>query len=314
VDVLCLGAYILDVLGRPIEELPKTQNSVLIDEIRLTAAGTAGGTSVDLARLGLTVVAAGAIGDDEAGEFLTMLLRRHGVDTGHLAVKPGLRTATTMLPIRSDGTRAAWHMRGANAVFGAADVPRHLLEDVRFVHFGGVGALPGLDGPDCVSLLAAARRAGRTVTADCLGFKRADTAELLAGYLPYVDVFLPNDEEALLITGASGVAEAAAEFRRMGAAAVIVTMGAQGCLISTAQGDRRLPAFDVPAVDATGCGDAFTAGVIAGLAQGWPLERAAELGTAAASLTVQGLGSDAGNLSLARVLDHLASAPRRRLT
>lgn len=311
--VLCVGPYILDILVRPVDELPRTQNSVLVEQIRLTAAGTAGGTAVDLARLGLPTAAVGAIGDDDAGDLLLSLLRRHGVDTGRLAVLPGTATASTVLPVRTDGTRAAWHARGANARLGPEHVPWDELDGYDFVHAGGVTALPALDGDGFERLLRAAKAAGATTTADCLGVKRADALDLLARYLPHVDVFLPNDEEALGISGAADPAAAAEVFLSLGAGAVIVTLGAAGCLLATPSGQVRLPALDVPAVDATGCGDAFTAGVILGLATGRDLEAAAWLGTAAASLTVQGLGSDAGRLTRQRVHDQLATAARRPL-
>ncbi len=65
--VVCLGIQIVDILGRPVEKVPEGQNVALLDEIRITVAGTAGGTSVDLAKLGAEVYAMGAIGEDEIG-------------------------------------------------------------------------------------------------------------------------------------------------------------------------------------------------------------------------------------------------------
>jgi sugar/nucleoside kinase (ribokinase family) len=308
--VACVGVYIADVLGRPIDELPTVQISRLISEIRLTAAGSAGGTAVDLARLGADVVAVGAVGDDRLGTFLRATLGDEGVDTEHLVVKPGVTTSATMLPISSAGVRPAWHVPGANAELGPADVPGAVLAACDAVHFGGVTALPGLDGEPAARLLERARAAGAFVTADCLGVKREDTLVLLEHLLPHVDVFMPNDAEALKITGASRVEDAAATFLRLGADAAIVTTGADGCVIADAEGTRRQPALRVPVVDTTGAGDAFCAGVIAGHGLGWPLDAAARLGTAAAALTLQGLGSDAGIRSLA---DTLAFMEREEL-
>src|SRR6266568_333115 len=68
--VVCLGAHILDILGRPVTAIPPGQGSVLLEEIRLTAAGTAAGTAVDLAKLGARVVSMGAIGDDDLARLL----------------------------------------------------------------------------------------------------------------------------------------------------------------------------------------------------------------------------------------------------
>src|ERR671929_1021536 len=97
--VACVGTYIIDVLGRPVSELPRGQTSRLLEEIRITVAGTAGGTAVDLARLGAEVVAAGAIGHDLAGDLMALALEREGVDASGLVRKDGVQTSCTMLPI-----------------------------------------------------------------------------------------------------------------------------------------------------------------------------------------------------------------------
>src|SRR5690349_22710039 len=83
-DVVSLGIHILDILGRPVTRIPPRQDVDLLEEIRLTVAGTAAGTSVDLAKLGAHVVAMGAIGRDAAGQFIVDTMTRYGVDTSHL--------------------------------------------------------------------------------------------------------------------------------------------------------------------------------------------------------------------------------------
>ena len=69
---------ILDVLGRPVTRIPPKQDVDLLEEIRLTVAGTAAGTSVDLAKLGVDVLAMGAIGEDAAGNFIVDTMQRYG--------------------------------------------------------------------------------------------------------------------------------------------------------------------------------------------------------------------------------------------
>jgi sugar/nucleoside kinase (ribokinase family) len=310
--VACVGSYILDVLGRPIDALPHGQTTVMIDEIRITAAGTAGGTSVDLARLGADVIAIGAVGDDEVGDFLVALLERNGVATGYLRRKEGVPTSATILPIHPSGDRPAWHVRGANSIFEQADVPWEAVATCDFVHLGGVSALPRFDGQPSLEVLRYAKRRGITTTADCLGVKRDDTLEILRPCLPYVDIFMPNMNEALRITGRAAVADAARMFLDLGARCVIVKMGADGCFIADESERERIPAFDVTPVDSTGCGDAFCAGVILGTWLGWDISRCAELGSAAAALTLGGLGSDAGIRNLADTVEFMKKGRCRR--
>ena len=114
-QVTVLGAHILDVLGRPVEAIPPGQGSARLTEIRATAAGTAAGTGVDLAKLGADVLAVGAIGDDLLGDMVAAAMARHGVDTSGLARKTGVQTSATILPIRPNGERPALHVPGRDA-------------------------------------------------------------------------------------------------------------------------------------------------------------------------------------------------------
>jgi sugar/nucleoside kinase (ribokinase family) len=305
--VACVGVYIVDVLGRPVEELPRGQDSRLLEEIRVTVAGTAGGTSVDLARLGAEVVAIGAIGADNLADFLTNVLEREGVDTSHLTRKPGVQTSATILPIHPDGSRPAWHVMGANATLEAEDVPWNELTTCDALHLGGVGALPALDGESAARVVRTAREAGALATADCLGVKRDDALEVIKPCLPHLDIFMPNQEEAMQLTGEPDASAAARELRALGANTVILKRGEDGCLIADDDGERELAGFDAPVVDTTGCGDAFCAAVILACCAGSSIDDAARLGNAAGALTLRGLGSDAGAESLQEVLEFMGS-------
>jgi sugar/nucleoside kinase (ribokinase family) len=307
--VACVGTYIVDVLGRPVEELPRGQVSLLLDEIRITPAGTAGGTSVDLARLGARVLAIGAIGADLAGDFLAGALASQGVDPAGLVRKPDVQTSCTMLPIHPDGSRPAWHVRGANGTFCLDDVAWDVIERCDAVHLGGLTALPGVDGEDAGAILRQAREHGALTTADCLGVRGEHARELVAAVMPHVDIFMPNESEALLAAGAADAATAARRFREHGARCVIVKRGPDGCLIVDDDGERSLPAHALEVVDTTGCGDAFCAGVIVARCAGWSIDEAARLGCATGSLNVRGLGSDAGARDLAEALAFMESAP-----
>jgi len=300
--VTLLGVCVIDILGRPIEELPKGQKSHLLDEIRATVAGTAGGTSIDLARLGADVTVVSAIGEDLLGDLMIESLSREGV-TPRLVRKSGFQTSATILPIHPDGSRPAWHVPGAYREFGPDDIPADAIEGRGVVHYGGFTALPLLDGAPAAEILRRARAAGAFTTADCLGIKRSDTDQLLEEMLPEVDLFLPNRAEALALTGCADVFDAARRLRELGAGSVIVTCDEDGCLISDADGERTQPAYVAPVVDSTGCGDAFSAGVMVATQSGQSVDEAASFGMACASLILGQLGSVDGIRSLDQVLE-----------
>ena len=104
-SVVCMGAHILDVLVRPVSEIPPEQGTVLVEQMRMTAAGTAAGTALTFAKLGAAVRTAGAIGTDPAGDLLLSLLGSAGIDTGLVVRKPDAPTSMSVLPIRPNGER-----------------------------------------------------------------------------------------------------------------------------------------------------------------------------------------------------------------
>src|SRR6185436_3100442 len=146
--VAVIGPHLVDVLGRPVSEIPQGQGSVVLDEIRVTVAGTGGGAAVDLAKLGISVSSFGAIGDDVLGRLLITQLQEHGVDTAGLVTRRGEKTAATILPIRPNGERPALHVPGTMASLQAADVDGAALLGADAVLFGGPETTPSLMNSD----------------------------------------------------------------------------------------------------------------------------------------------------------------------
>jgi sugar/nucleoside kinase (ribokinase family) len=301
--VVSLGIHILDILGRHVERIPAGQDVELIDEIRLTVAGTAAGTSVDLAKLGAEVIAMGAIGEDELGNFIIDTMRRYGIDTTNLRRKRGVQTSATMLPIRPNGERPALHVLGANGELSLEDVAFDVIAGADFLHFGGTYLMPKLDGRPTAEVLKRAKEHGVTTTLDMIAIDRPDLLEVLEPCLPYVDYFMPGLDEARMICRLDDRRDVIRFFHDRGVGVTVFKMGGAGSSI-TPRGEQeiRLPAHKVPVVDSTGCGDAYCAGFIVGLGQGWDLERAGRLATAASALVITGLGSDAGIVDLEQTL------------
>ena len=306
--VTVLGAHILDVLGRPVETIPPGQGSVRLAEIRATAAGTAAGTGVDLAKLGASVLAIGALGDDLLGDMVVAAMARHGVDTGGLSRKRGVQTSATILPIGANGERPALHVPGATPLLELADVDLDRVRGSRALLIGAPDALAGMTGEELAQVAGAARGNGALVAVDVLHPGRPQDLERLAPLLAVTDWFMPNGDQILALTGRTELAGAIEDVLALGTAAVAVTCGADGCLVAWPDSGApvKLPALAVEVVDTTGCGDGFTAGLLAGLLLGTDPADAAWLGLACGALVATGLGSDAGIESLAQVLDFLS--------
>ena len=306
--VTVLGAHILDVLGRPVETIPPGQGSVRLREIRATAAGTAAGTGVDLAKLGARVRAVGALGDDLLGDIVIAAMARHGVDTAGLIRKSGVQTSATILPIRPNGERPAFHVPGATRLFTRADIDLDHIRGSRALLIGAPDALAGMTGEDLAQIAAAARSNGALVAVDVLHPGRPQDLDRLVPLLAVTDWFMPNEDQILALTGRQDLGPAIADTLALGTAAVAVTCGADGCLVAgpDSAAPVKLPALEVEVADTTGCGDGFTAGLLAGLLLGADPLDAAWLGLACGALVATGLGSDAGIENLGQVLDFLS--------
>src|SRR5213076_1617792 len=159
-----------------------------VEQIRITPAGLAGGTAVTLAKLGATVRSAGAIGQDELGDVMLELLGRHRVDASLLVRRDDVQTSASVLPIRPDGSRQAFHVVGANATYGPDDVDWDAVEQATHLHLGGPEFM---GGEAAATILSRAREAGVTTSADVLAPGAMGVLEWIGPALARLDYFLP---------------------------------------------------------------------------------------------------------------------------
>lgn len=304
--VVTLGAHVFDVQVRPVEAIPEGQGAALVEQIRFGPAGTAAGTAVTLAKLGARVRSAGAVGDDPVGDLLLSMLARYGVDTSLVLRRSGVQTSASVLPIRPDGSRPAFHVPGANLGYEPSEAPVAEIARATHLHLGGPELM---GGEKAASILAPARAAGVVTSADLLAPGDPGVLAWIAPALSSLDYLLPNEEQVVGLTGAVSVEDGARALLGQGVGCVGVTRGARGALVVTASETVAVPAFEVPVVDTTGCGDAFSAGFLRGVGLGRSLREAAVLGCAAAGLVAQGLGSDHGEFDLAAADAFAAATP-----
>ena len=306
--IAAVGVHVLDTHVLGIESIPEGSAGQLVETIRTSAAGTAGGTALVLSRLGAAVSSHGAVGADPIGEVLVSLLEREGVDVSGLVRKADQQTSASVIPVRPNGDRPAWHCIGANGAFTPDDLDLAALDGVEHLHLGGPEFL---GGEAAARVLEHARGRGATTSLDVLAPGDPDLLAWIADALPHTDFLLPNDEQVLGFTGASSLVDGARALLAAGVGCVAVTQGAKGALVVTPDEEIEVPAYAVEVVDTTGCGDAFSAGFLRGRALGLDLRGAAELGCATAAQVAGGLGTDAGSYTLDSVVAFAAEAERR---
>ncbi len=297
----------MDIQGRPIERIPEGGNLELIEEIRLTVAGTAAGTVIDMAKLGLDAMVVCAVGDDEKADFIIHTFEKFGVDTRHAKRIKGVSSSATILAIRPNGDRPAMHVLGSSQHFMVDESAYDDIGACTYIHMGGNGLLKSFDGEPTVRFLKAMKERGCIITYDLIG-PSDQTMDMIRDCLMYVDYFMPSMEEAEFLSGRKDPKDIADFFLDLGVGTCIFKWGSKGSFIANKDGYRRVPAFKVNVVDTTGCGDAYCGGFIRGLKEGWPIEDACRFATAASGLVATGLGSDAGIVDFASTVEFMENA------
>lgn len=312
--VVCLGVHLLDVLVRH-PEAPNLQPGwQLLDDLRITAAGTAAGPAVDLAKLGARPISIGVIGADFEGNVVCDLMSEHGVDVSRMVRDEGGPTHVSLLFIGGDGERNPIMIRPTGArTLTLDDIDMDAVADADVLHVGGADQLGDfVDGP-LVELIGHARANDVVVTVDVLAMTDEAMRDRLAPALSQAQFFFPNEAQLAEMTGTDDPATGVTLLREnVGVETVIGTLGGEGSLILGPEGEARVPAFEIDLVDTTGCGDAYVAGFIVATANGWDAEAAGWLGAAASGLVATGLGSDSGIVDLESTLEFMATqAPER---
>jgi sugar/nucleoside kinase (ribokinase family) len=293
VDLVVLGDCNPDVLVLGDDVTPGFgQQEKLVGSISLVIGGSAAITAVAAARLGLSVALAAAVGADPAGRFMLDQLAAEGVDTGAVVVRDDVPTGMTVALSRG-GDRAILTALGAVASLTAAEVPASLLAGARHVHASSWFLLEDSLGPGLAGLFSAARAGGATTSLDT-NWDPAErwTGELLAHAIAAADLLLPNEAEALRLSSALSLDEAAGKLTASGAR-LVVKLGERGALCADGPARYQVSLPPVIPADTTGAGDCFNAGLIAGLLDGMDLPRSAALGCAAGALSTAAPGGTA---------------------
>jgi sugar/nucleoside kinase (ribokinase family) len=211
-------------------------------------------------------------------------------------------TSATVVLVDSAGERTFLHLPGANGQLRREELDNDVLFSGRALHVGGALVMPELDGSPTAAVLEEAKARGLTTSLDTVWDATGRWDRLLPS-LPHLDVFVPSLAEGSAISGLPEPESVAAWLRERGVGTVALKLGADGCFVSSDEFEGFVAAPAVEALDSTGAGDAFAAGVVYGYLAGWPLERTAALANAAGALAATAVGAVEGMLGLQETVD-----------
>lgn len=297
-DILVLGDINVDLILGPQARPIFGQVETLVADAELTVGGSGAIFAMGAARLGLRVGQCGVVGDDSFGRFLLASLHSRGVDTRGVVILPSAKTGVSV-HLNADGDRAILTHLGTIDTLSVEMIAPDLLAQTRHLHITSYFLQHNLRAglPD---LLRRLRATGTTVSLDTNWDPSESWDHGLTALLALVDVFLPNAQEALAISGQPTVEQALATLAAT-IPTVVVKQGAAGA--SCRRGDQVVhdPGFALPSViDTTGAGDSFNAGFLYGLLHGWNLDAALALACASGAASTQAVGGTAAQPTLAQ--------------
>jgi fructokinase len=265
-EVVCVGDLLIDFV-------PTATGTGLADAPAFVKApgGAAANVAVGLARLGVSSAFVGMVGDDPFGHFLAATLAEAGVDVGPLRFTTKARTALAFVSLRADGEREFMFYRhpSADMMFTPDAVDTAAIAAAKVLHFDSISLAS--ENPRACSLFAAdrARAAGNLVTYDVNLrlplWPDADTARAgIRTGMAKAQVVKLSDDELEFMTG-SRDPSAVRQLWHDGLSLVTLSRGSAGSTWFTAAAQNDVATHKVAAVDTTGAGDGFMAGLIAGL-------------------------------------------------
>ncbi len=299
VDVVCAGIVVADHICSPIAHLPASGELVMSEQMVLTLGGCAANTATNLRKLNVNSAVAGRIGDDMFGEVVRHLLLQQQVDVSSLMATANRPTSQTMIINVVGEDRRFIHVFGSNADFKAEDLPLARILQAKVLYLGGYLLMPGLRPEPLVPIFQQIQAAGVRIVLDVATPQGAQHLAALQPLLPFVDVFLPNVDEAALILNEPDPLVQAQAFHELGAKTVVITMGAGGAILVNHQEKWKAGVYPIQVIDSTGSGDAFDAGYIYGMLKGAHAADCLRYASAMGASCVRAIGTTTGTFTAA---------------
>ena len=237
--------------------------------------GAPANVAVSLARLGESVGFMGQVGDDAFGHFLAQTLSENKVNISALKFSREARTALAFVSLKADGDRDFMFYRNPSAdmLYAPTDVDEAAVRACKVFHFGSISLIGEPSRSATLHAIKLATRAGAMISYDpnlrlpLWPSAAAARAGMMLG-LPLANLVKVSEEELEFLTDSTGIEDwqaAAHSLWHDKLNLLVVTRGPHGCYYMTKQFAGEMPGLKVSAVDTTGAGDAFMAGMIHGL-------------------------------------------------
>ena len=301
-DVVVFGDTCVDLILRDNDVVPQFgQVEKLVADYELEMGGSCCIFAAQAAKLGLRVALLGRVGADAFGQLIVDTLSAAGVETRHIAVDSSLRTGITVHLAQGDDRAMLTH-KGSLSALTIEDLSDELLLSARHLHYGSLYLQTGLL-PHWIDILGWAKALGLTTSLDTNWDPDQVWNYGLARALPQVDVLLPNEQEAIHLSGRAN-AEAAFAYLRERVPLLVVKRDVAGALAW--QGGAFFEQAVSPADeggDGIGAGDSFDAGFLAGWLAGLPVQTCLAIACRCGRAAAGAVGGTAGQLRRSQIAE-----------
>ncbi|HAX99412.1 MAG TPA: histidine kinase [Candidatus Atribacteria bacterium] len=269
---ICLGELLIDFVS--------TLNGVTLRDapgFEKAPGGAPANVAVGLSKLGIETYFIGKIGKDAFGDFLRMTLDKNGVKTNYLTSTTKAKTTLAFVSLTEEGERDFVFYRdpGADMLLDQSDIIDSIFSGSGVFHFGSITMTHEPSNSATFKAIQLARKYGYLVSFDpnlrpALWKTLDEAREKMRLGVELSDVVKLNEEEAMFIAEANTIEEAIQYLQRSyNLALVIITLGKEGSILVHQEKSLRVEGFPVHAVDTTGAGDGFVAGLISSLYMFW---------------------------------------------
>lgn len=307
--IALIGELNLDLIVTGAPGLPELGTEKIVGGMELTLGSSSAIMACQLARLGEDVRFISKVGADDFGRRALDFLRARGVPTEFATVDASLSTGLT-ISIAVGNDRAQLTHLGCIEEMRLADLDFDALADRQHLHISAFYVQRNLRA-DVGRIFARAHELGLTTSLDT-GWPQEEAAGRdFAAALAQTDIFLPNEMEAMRLSG-KGSVEEALDWLTERVPAVVIKLGPDGAVARRGEETVRRPAFDIQPVDTTGAGDSFNGGFLHAHLKGASLGECLDLGNACGALSTRAAGGTTSQATLAEAEELVCSAPRRR--
>ncbi len=289
--IIMLGDINVDNIW-PVPAIPQPGRDGLVDSVKMETGGAILNSTIILDRLGERTKLLGCVGEDIWADYVRTALAKTGIDLSTLQTTIAENTGLDFILVTPDGERTMFGYRGANKMLDAEKLDAAIFDDAGMLHISGYALL---EAPQSVAALRALRYASERnvpVSMDTgLEPVMRNKAEFME-ILPALQICISGVAEIDTLLGATTAEEAAEKLVNAGVKLAAVKLGKDGSLLMDKGELIRCPVFNVSAVDTTGAGDAYSAGIVYGLMNGLSLTATGVLASALGALAaaVDGAG------------------------